>query len=197
MYPWIRFGRLAVKQLRMPATERLGTAFALRMRAMPWDCDPQLHINNARYLVLMELGRFQLFAAHGMMQAFFRQRWRAVVAGAHILYRRPIDMFTPFCMESRFCGASSRFLIAEHRLTAAGRTVTLGYFPVAISGPDGLMTPQRVIGALRLTRPPGWSLPAAAVQAVTAGEAMVAAAEGRATPPPATGTPPPDKRETG
>ena len=197
MYPWIRFGRLAVKQLRMPVTARLGTPFVLSMRAMPWDCDPQLHINNARYLVLMELGRFQLFAAHGMMHAFFRQRWRAVVAGAHILYRRPIDMFTPFRMTSRFCGISRRFLVAEHRLIVAGRTVTLAYLPVAVSGPEGLLAPQQVIKALGLTCPPGWELPPAAVQAVTTGEAMVtdvdSGAEASREPRPSQ----PDERETG
>ena len=34
---------------------------ALTMRVMPWHCDPNMHINNGKYLSLMDIGRGQLF----------------------------------------------------------------------------------------------------------------------------------------
>ena len=45
------------------------------MRVWPNDLDTNAHMNNGRYLTLMDLGRFDLMTQCGLVGVVLRQRW--------------------------------------------------------------------------------------------------------------------------
>lgn len=91
----------------------------LRFRVWPNDLDINVHMNNARYLALMDLGRLDLIARGGMWRAVLQQRWQAVIGGALVRYRRPLKPFQRFTLMSRLLCWDDRWLYIEHRIESA------------------------------------------------------------------------------
>ena len=56
----------------------------LRMRVWLSDIDVNIHMNNARYLAVMDLGRFDLFLRTGMGRTFVRRRFFLDCRSTHL-----------------------------------------------------------------------------------------------------------------
>jgi acyl-CoA thioesterase FadM len=88
------FGRLLLVVLRALRCRR--GAFApldparIRFHPMPHDLDVKLHVNNARYLAFMDLGRVDLLNRLGVMRLAFRGHWFPVLGLVSIRYHRPL-----------------------------------------------------------------------------------------------------------
>ena len=89
---------------------------SIRGRAWPWLCDYQLHINNAVYLDLMDYGRTQFFARHQLLGPMYRNGWGGVVAGSHVVYRRSIDLWRPFELQTRLLWFDDRWYVHEQNV---------------------------------------------------------------------------------
>ncbi len=73
----------------------------LRFRAWPSDLDPSVHVNNGKYLSLMDLGRLDLMVCAGLWRAILRHRWTPIASNVLIRYRREIRPFQRFRLETR------------------------------------------------------------------------------------------------
>lgn len=74
---------------------------ALRFRAWPTDLDPSLHVNNGKYLSLMDLGRLDLMVCGGLWRAILKHRWTPIASNIQVRYRREIRPFQRFRLETR------------------------------------------------------------------------------------------------
>lgn len=91
-------------------------------RVWPNDLDFNLHMNNGRYLTLMDLGRTDLMIRSGFARVALARRWMPVLAGATIRYRRSLAPFQRFRLDSRLVGWDDRWLYLEQRFeTMDGR----------------------------------------------------------------------------
>lgn len=128
---WFRLLKVLIASLFRP---RLGFTdeSELRFRVWPNDIDINIHMNNARYLAVMDLGRFDLIARCGMWRLMFRQRWQAVIGGALVRYRRPLRPFQAFTLKSRVLCWDEKWIYIEHRVEADGalacHTIVRGAF---------------------------------------------------------------------
>src|SRR5690606_32733351 len=75
----------------------------VRFRVWPNDLDTNLHMNNGRYLTLMDLGRLDLLLRNGSVTFVIRNTWYPVLAGSLIRFRGP----STFSRSSRSGRASS------------------------------------------------------------------------------------------
>ena len=91
-------------------------------RVWPTDLDVNAHMNNGRYATLMDLGRVDLMARAGLLSIIRRERMYPVVTAQHILYRRSLDPFQLFTLETRILGVDERFAYLEQRFLR-GETV--------------------------------------------------------------------------
>lgn len=132
-----------------PETD-IATSVDLKMRAMPWHCDPNMHINNGKYLSIMDIGRGQLFVRHGLMKKIMRQKFKVVVGAAHILYRRSIPIGRRFTLRSQFIGANERFIVLQQSFIFDSQLAALAYVNLAFSSQNGLATPHEVCEALEI-----------------------------------------------
>lgn len=97
MYVWARL-------LRMGATARsrgrytLGEAgeSRLRFRCLPTDIDANLHLNNARYMMLADLGRIDIFMRSGFLALARRRGWAPMLGGLQTVYVREIRLWERF-----------------------------------------------------------------------------------------------------
>lgn len=89
------------------------TTVSLPMRAWPWYCDNNRHINNGVYMTLMDFGRTAWIARLGMVPILLEQRVHFVVGAATMTYRRSIDLMEPFTLETRLHGYDERWFYVE------------------------------------------------------------------------------------
>lgn len=74
---------------------------ALNFRVWPHDLDPSLHMNNGRYLSLMDLGRLDVLARSGLLAAAVKHRWTPIASAIAITFRRELLPFQKFRIETR------------------------------------------------------------------------------------------------
>lgn len=92
----------------------------LRLRVWPTDCDLNLHLNNGRYLTMMDLGRTHLVAQTGLLGLLFKRRWAPVLAAAEISFIRPLPPFARFELVSRVATWDEKYFYMEQRFERAG-----------------------------------------------------------------------------
>lgn len=88
----------------------------IRLTTLPTDLDILRHMNNGRYLSLVDLGRFDLLVRTGMMGAMRRHGWYAVVSAETVTFRKSLRLWQRFDVESRLIGHDDRAIFLEHRV---------------------------------------------------------------------------------
>lgn len=113
----VLFFRTLFKGLTLPFRIRLdplGTS-VLHFRVWPNDLDVNVHMNNGRFLSVMDLGRFDLSFRTGLGQLMWRRRWQALVGGVTIRYRRSLDPFERYDLSTRLLGWDTKWFFLEQR----------------------------------------------------------------------------------
>ena len=90
------------------------------MRTLPTDIDLLRHMNNGRYLSLFDLGRWDLLIRTGLADATRKQGWYPVVSNETITFRKSLNLWQSFVIETRFIGHDDRAFFLEHRAVVDG-----------------------------------------------------------------------------
>ncbi|WP_206427538.1 thioesterase family protein [Leucobacter chromiireducens] len=86
-----------------------------RFRVWPTDLDLLRHMNNGKYLSIMDVGRFDLMQRNGVWELFQREDWYPVVVGQTISYRKSLNPWQRFWIESRILGFDEQAVYMEQR----------------------------------------------------------------------------------
>lgn len=86
-----------------------------RFRVWPTDLDLLNHVNNGRYLSLMDIARFDLIQRNGAMRVFKEEGWYPVVVGQTISYRKSLNPWQRFWIESKILGFDQQAVYLEQR----------------------------------------------------------------------------------
>lgn len=86
-----------------------------RFRVWPTDLDLLRHMNNGKYLSIMDIARYDLIQRNGVLEVFTRERWYPVVVGQTISYRRSLNPWQRFWIESRIIGFDEQAVYLEQR----------------------------------------------------------------------------------
>lgn len=92
----------------------------IRLTTLPTDIDILRHMNNGRYLSLFDLGRWDLLVRTGIWDAMNSHGWYAVVSSETITFRKSLQLWQRFVIESRMLGHDDRAVYMEHRAVVAG-----------------------------------------------------------------------------
>ncbi|MFM8899457.1 MAG: thioesterase family protein [Burkholderiales bacterium] len=113
---WLRLLWLFLSaRFRAPIQAPFGIS-VLRFRVWPHDLDLSLHMNNGRYLTLMDLGRLDLMLGVGLAGASFKAGWTPILSASKVRFRRELRPFKAFRLETRIVWWSTTQLIMEQRL---------------------------------------------------------------------------------
>ncbi|TBT82868.1 thioesterase [Propioniciclava sinopodophylli] len=118
------YWRLLLLRLRLLTARRVGPWDTVRtpFRVVPTDLDLLLHMNNGKYLTLMDLGRMDLMLRSGMWAKVTERGWYPVVAGQTITYRRSLNPFQRFDLLTRVLGVDDRWIYLDQTFVV-GETV--------------------------------------------------------------------------
>jgi len=93
---------------------------SVRFRVLPVDLDVLGHMNNGVYLSLMDLGRMDLMVRAGVWKELSRRGYYPVVVSSTITYRRSLDPWQSFELESRIVGLDEVAGYVEQRFVRDG-----------------------------------------------------------------------------
>lgn len=93
MYPFIRLATGVLGARRAPRLAHPLDTHVSHHRCWPWDIDMFAEMNNGRMLTLYDLGRFQLAARAGLIDALVKHGWALTIAGSSTRYRKRITTF--------------------------------------------------------------------------------------------------------
>ncbi|MCC7253918.1 thioesterase family protein [Hyphomicrobium sp.] len=92
----------------------------LTFRVLPNDLDLSLHMNNGRYLAIMDLGRLDLIVRIGLGRAVWRNGWTPVANAALVRFRRELRAFERYRLETRVVGWQDQAVLIEQSFIFAG-----------------------------------------------------------------------------
>ena len=93
---WVVIAALSGRRIRLPQDPS-----RLMFRVWFHDLDPFRHMNNGRYLTIMDLGRTDLMVRSGLARAAMRHKWTPIASAVLIRFRREMRLFQKFHLESR------------------------------------------------------------------------------------------------
>ncbi len=105
---------------RREGTLPLDAVSRIRLTTLPTDIDVLRHMNNGRYLSLFDRGRWDMTTRTGLGDAFRDHGWYAVVASETITFRKSLELFQRFDVETRWIGRDDRAVYMEHRAVVDG-----------------------------------------------------------------------------
>lgn len=122
MNRWLRLLWLLLTIRLRPRVPMLGPA-RRTFRVWPTDLDVFMHMNNAVYLLLMDLGRLDLMSRSGMWAKVKALGWYPVVVAETIQFRRSLNPFERFEIETRVLGWDDKAIVLEQQFWRAGEVV--------------------------------------------------------------------------
>jgi acyl-CoA thioesterase FadM len=143
---FVRIPALALRQHILPLP-RLGVLDedTLRLRVWPNDIDLNLHLNNARYLGMMDYGRTHLLARTGLLSHIIRFRLTPLIGAVWITYRRSLPVFARFTLASRLVCWDERWFYMEQTFTCREGLAAVGWVKAVLRNSRGNLAPQQVI----------------------------------------------------
>ena len=123
-------------------------------RVWPNDLDTNLHMNNGRYLTIMDLGRLDLMIRTGLGAVILKRRWQPMVGAAVIRFRRGLGPFERYDLKTRIVGWDEKWFWIEHRYERAGEVVALGAVKGLFRNPTGNVPTAEVLAVLGVTEAP-------------------------------------------
>ena len=118
---------------------RMGTTDESRfsLRCWPNDLDSNFHMNNGRYMTVMDLGRLDLILRTGLWRVMRERKWYPVVGSAKITFRRSVNMFEAFELTTQILGWDEKWLYIEHRMERGGKLLAIGHIKGLFLSPEG------------------------------------------------------------
>ena len=143
---FVRIPALAIRQ-HIWALPPLGVLDedSIRMHVWPQDIDLNLHMNNARYLGVMDYARVHLLARCRLLEHIVRSRWQPLVGAVWMTYRRSLPLFSAFTIGSRLVCWDDRWFYIEQRFTGRDGLAAIGWVKGALRDKRGSVNPQEVL----------------------------------------------------
>lgn len=148
---WLRLLWVMLSALWRPALDPRTGVSRVHFRVWPHDLDPNMHLNNGRYLTLMDLGRIDYVMRSGLWRPLWEQRWSPIISTAAIRFRRELRPFEGFRIETRLIAwtdttaVMEQVFVSDRSRVAARAFVKAGFYA---RKDRAYVTVKRVVEAL-------------------------------------------------
>ena len=156
------FGRMIPAAARGLSRPVLNAAEPLtsRFRVLPHDIDINLHLNNGRYMQIIDVNRMEYLLRIGVIDIVRKQRWKPILGSATIQFRRELRLWDEALASTRLIGWDDRWTYLEHRIdTPDGKPVAIAMARAGFRQKGAWVPIERLRAALPLPLRP-MTLPA-------------------------------------
>jgi acyl-CoA thioesterase FadM len=127
---------------------------------LPNDLDIHIHMNNGRFLSVMDLGRLDLMARCGLGKLALQQRWIPMVGAATIRYRRPLKLWQRFTLKTNIVFWDDKWFYLTQSFESKGELVATARIKGLLRSQQGNITPHAALIALGYSELPSPPPPA-------------------------------------
>jgi len=155
------FFRTLFQRIRSTFRSRLGMwdVASTPFRVLPTDLDVLRHMNNGVYLSLLDIGRLDLMLRSGMWPLLSARGWYPVVVSETISFRRSLQLWQRFEIETRVLGFDEKAIYVEQRFVVAGEIYAQAFIRARFLKKAGGTVTVPELTALAGDAPDGRSLP--------------------------------------
>jgi acyl-CoA thioesterase FadM len=136
-----------IRALRAPKLAAL-EPLELELRVLPTDIDLNGHMNNARYLAMVDLALMTLFIRSGFSKLCIQRRLRPMAGGSVIRYRRGLAPFQAYKLRFTLVGWDEHWNYSRFEFIRNGQVCANGYTKGAAVGKHGLVPTREIFEAL-------------------------------------------------
>jgi acyl-CoA thioesterase FadM len=126
----------------------------VHLRVWPNDLDLNLHLNNGRFLTIMDLGRLDLLLRADLLVHLVRHRWQPLVGAANIRFRQSLPPFAKFKLRTKIVAWDEKWFYIEQRFERKNRLIATAHVKALFRSPTGNVTPDEVFGLLKVNIDP-------------------------------------------
>ncbi len=148
----VRLALILIGAARRGRLGALGTS-SIAMRVWPNDLDVQMHMNNGRYLSLMDLGRIDLLVRSGFLHEARLRGWYPLVGAATIEYRRPLRVLQRYSLMTKLLGWDERWFYLEQHFIRGNKVVAVAMVKAMIRGTSGAVPTSEAMNAIGFSSP--------------------------------------------
>jgi len=122
----------------------------LVFRVWPTDLDINFHMNNGRYLTIMDLGRVDLMLRTGLGRLALKRKWSPLVGSATIRFRQSLNPFQRYRLKSRILCWDNKWFFIEQRFVRQNELIAVGLVKGLLRGRSGNIPTAAVLEAMNL-----------------------------------------------
>jgi acyl-CoA thioesterase FadM len=125
-----------------------------RFRVLPHDIDINLHLNNGRYLQIIDVNRMEFLLRIGVVKIVLDFRWKPILGSTTIQFRRELRLWEQAIATTRLVGWDSRWVYLEHRIeTLDGQPVAIAMAKAGFRSKGAWVPTESVRAALPIPLP--------------------------------------------
>lgn len=136
---WLRLVWAVLRAWRLP-TIKAGDTIERHLRVWPGDLDINGHMNNGRYLTIIDLMLVEYFVRSGFARVMMKSGWRPMSGGAVITYRKGLMPWQRYRLRFTLAGADRAWNFMRFEfLREDGQVCAAGFMKGAAVGRQGLV----------------------------------------------------------
>jgi acyl-CoA thioesterase FadM len=139
---WILIKNLLRKQFVHPLDE-IQTYF----RVFPNDLDLNRHMNNGRYLTIMDIGRTDFLGKTGLLKVAIKHKWFPILGAAQMIFLRPLKIWQPYTLYTALIHWDDKWFYISHRFESNEKVIAIGRVRGLLRGPNGNVPPLEALRA--------------------------------------------------
>ena len=143
----LRLSALGLSAARRPRLSLMDES-VLKLRVWPTDIDVYGHMNNGRYLTVMDLGRTDLALRTGLFRLWMERRWKPLLGSATIRYRRSLTPLRRYQLHTRLLCWDDKWFFFEQRFRRHGELHAVAMAKGLVRGSQGNVPPQELFSTL-------------------------------------------------
>lgn len=136
-----------IRALRSPKVAP-GETVELELRVWPNDLDLNGHMNNGRYLTLVDLALAAVFIRSGFARLCFRHGWRPMGGGSVAYFRRGLTVFQRFTLRFTIVAWDEFWNYCRFEFVREGQVCATGFVKGAAAARSGLVPNAEIYRAL-------------------------------------------------
>lgn len=95
----------------------------ISFRVLPNDLDLNNHMNNGRFLTIMDIGRIDMVIKTGLGKIMLKNKWYPVVGSVNIIYLKSLSPFQKYNLETKTICWDEKWFYIEQRFLVNDRII--------------------------------------------------------------------------
>lgn len=113
--PFFRLASITYKAFKRPKIN-FWEASDVQTKVHPNDLDINIHMNNARYNTMFDLGRFDFLVRTGLIKLIWKEKWRPIIGSAMVTYLKSLKLYEKFTISTKVVHFDEKWFYLEHLL---------------------------------------------------------------------------------